>query len=101
MHTAKYRNAFPFQVAMKALGFDVKKAEALKLLKDYDRDGTGNMFFEDFYDISAFTRLLQISSNKTYKLPSTSVSNKMYFFSERQDAGKESRGRDKESFRSV
>lgn len=25
------------QVAMRALGFDVKKAEVLKLMKDYDR----------------------------------------------------------------
>ena len=37
---------------MKALGFDVKKAEVLKLLKDFDRDGTGNMYWEDFFDIS-------------------------------------------------
>ena len=36
---------------MKALGFDVKKAEVLKLLKDYDRDGSGNMYWDDFYDI--------------------------------------------------
>ena len=41
-----------FQVAMKALGFDVKKAEVLKLLKDYDRDGSGNMYWDDFFDIS-------------------------------------------------
>ncbi|XP_063694941.1 centrin-3-like [Bolinopsis microptera] len=39
------------KVAMKALGFDVKKAEVLKLLKDYDRDGSGNMYWDDFYDI--------------------------------------------------
>ena len=37
---------------MKALGFDVKKAEVLKLLKDYDRDGSGNMYWDDFFDIS-------------------------------------------------
>ncbi|KAL5258094.1 hypothetical protein ACHWQZ_G012895 [Mnemiopsis leidyi] len=40
------------KVAMKALGFDVKKAEVLKLLKDYDRDGSGNMYWDDFFDIS-------------------------------------------------
>ena len=44
--------AFQSQVAMKALGFDVKKAEVLKLLKEYDRDDSGNMYWDDFFDIS-------------------------------------------------
>ncbi|XP_069746905.1 centrin-3 isoform X4 [Narcine bancroftii] len=39
------------EVAMRALGFDVKKADVLKILKDYDRDGTGKIYFEDFSEV--------------------------------------------------
>ncbi|XP_071497511.1 centrin-3 [Diadema setosum] len=39
------------KVAMKALGFDVKKADVLKVLKDYDREGTGKITFEDFNEV--------------------------------------------------
>ena len=37
---------------MRALGFDVKKADVLKVLKDYDRDGTGKISFQDFSEVS-------------------------------------------------
>ena len=37
---------------MRALGFDVKKADVLKVLKDYDRDGTGKISFQDFTEVS-------------------------------------------------
>ena len=40
------------QVAMRALGFDVKKAEVLKILRDYDRDGSGKLIFDDFVSVS-------------------------------------------------
>ena len=43
---------FVLQVAMRALGFDVKKADVLKVLKDYDRDGTGKISFQDFSEVS-------------------------------------------------
>eukprot|EP00842_Homolaphlyctis_polyrhiza_P004611 jgi/Hompol1/5150/HPOL_001896-RA len=36
------------KVAMRALGFDVKKAEVLKILRDYDKEGHGLIEFEDF-----------------------------------------------------
>uniref|UniRef100_A0A8D0BSQ6 EF-hand domain-containing protein n=1 Tax=Salvator merianae TaxID=96440 RepID=A0A8D0BSQ6_SALMN len=36
------------KVAMRDLVFDVKKADILKLLKDYDWEGTGKITFEDF-----------------------------------------------------
>lgn len=36
------------KVAMRALGFDLKKAEVLKLLRDHDRSGDGLMDREDF-----------------------------------------------------
>jgi centrin-3 len=42
------------KVAMRALGFDVKKAEVLKLLRDYDKNGQGLMDFEDFNKISKY-----------------------------------------------
>ena len=37
---------------MRALGFDVKKADVLKVLKDYDRDGTGKISYQDFSEVS-------------------------------------------------
>ncbi|XP_063279867.1 centrin-3 isoform X1 [Prinia subflava] len=42
---------FPVMVAMRALGFDVKKADVLKILKDYDRESTGKITFEDFNEV--------------------------------------------------
>ncbi|KAJ3333039.1 Calcium-binding component of the spindle pole body (SPB) half-bridge [Blyttiomyces sp. JEL0837] len=36
------------KVAMRALGFDVKKAEVLKILREYDKDGQGLIDFDDF-----------------------------------------------------
>jgi len=42
---------------MRALGFDVKKADVLKILKDYDRDGTGKISFQDFSEVSKYNKL--------------------------------------------
>ncbi|KAL7848182.1 hypothetical protein AOLI_G00229000 [Acnodon oligacanthus] len=39
------------KVAMRALGFEVKKVDVLKILKDYDRDGNGKITFEDFKEV--------------------------------------------------
>ncbi|KAK1883774.1 Centrin-3 [Dissostichus eleginoides] len=36
------------KVAMRALGFEVKKVDVLKILKDYDREGNGKITLEDF-----------------------------------------------------
>ncbi|KAG8934927.1 Calcium-binding component of the spindle pole body (SPB) half-bridge [Tulasnella sp. 419] len=36
------------KVAMRALGFDHKKAEVLKILRDHDKSGLGLIEFEDF-----------------------------------------------------
>ena len=41
------------KVAMRALGFDLKKAEVLKILRDHDKTNHGLMDFEDFAKISA------------------------------------------------
>lgn len=40
-----------WQVAMRALGFEVKKVDVLKILKDYDREGNGKITFEDFKEV--------------------------------------------------
>lgn len=37
---------------MRALGFEIKKTEVLKLLKENDKDGRGLMEFDDFSRIS-------------------------------------------------
>lgn len=37
---------------MRALGFDVKKADVLKILRDYDRESTGKIRYEDFREVS-------------------------------------------------
>jgi len=39
---------------MRALGFDMKKAEVLKILRDHDKTGHGLMDFEDFAKISEY-----------------------------------------------
>ena len=43
-----------FQVAMRALGFDVKKADVLKIMKDYDREASGKITFDDFNEVSKY-----------------------------------------------
>lgn len=42
------------QVAMRALGFDVKKADVLKIMKDYDREASGKITFDDFNEVSKY-----------------------------------------------
>ena len=39
------------KVAMRALGFDVKKMEVVELMKEYDRDGVGQIEYQDFLEI--------------------------------------------------
>lgn len=39
---------------MRALGFEVKKVDVLKILKDYDREGNGKITFEDFREVGMF-----------------------------------------------
>lgn len=39
---------------MRALGFDVKKSDVLKILKDYDREGSGKITFDDFNEVGKF-----------------------------------------------
>ncbi|KAF9060324.1 hypothetical protein BDP27DRAFT_1273165 [Rhodocollybia butyracea] len=46
------------KVAMRALGFDMKKAEVLKILRDHDKTSRGFMDFEDFAKVMS-DRILQ------------------------------------------
>lgn len=43
-------NYHELKVAMRALGFDVKKADVLKVLEEYDRDQIGKISFEDYFE---------------------------------------------------
>lgn len=49
---------------MRALGFDVKKADVLKILRDYDREGTGKISFEDFNEVSKYMSEDKFHTNK-------------------------------------
>ena len=40
---------------MRALGFDVKKADVLKIMKDYDREASGKITFDDFNEVSKYS----------------------------------------------
>ncbi len=40
------------KVALRALGFDVKKADLQKLMTDYDTEDTGKVTLDDFNEIS-------------------------------------------------
>ena len=52
------------KVAMRALGFDLKKAEVLKILRDHDKNGHGLMDFEDFASALEETEMLAGSEEK-------------------------------------
>ena len=47
---------------MRALGFDVKKADVLKVLKDYDHDGSGKIQFDDFKEVGKWQSLTEKST---------------------------------------
>eukprot|EP00995_Heteronema_vittatum_P013591 NODE_980_length_1113_cov_398.797932_g678_i0.p1 GENE.NODE_980_length_1113_cov_398.797932_g678_i0~~NODE_980_length_1113_cov_398.797932_g678_i0.p1 ORF type:complete len:177 (+),score=77.68 NODE_980_length_1113_cov_398.797932_g678_i0:72-602(+) len=44
-------DAHEMKVAMRALGFDVRKDEVLRLMEDVDRDGHGQINLGDFTDV--------------------------------------------------
>ena len=55
------------QVAMRALGFDVKKADVLKIMKDYDREASGKITFDDFNEVSKYNVSVPITQEQ-YKV---------------------------------
>ena len=40
-----------FKVALRALGFDIHKVEAQKLMRDYDRQGKNRITYQDFHEV--------------------------------------------------
>ena len=40
------------KVAIRALGFEIKKTQVQKIIKDYDRNDQGKITYQDFYEIS-------------------------------------------------
>ena len=52
------------KVAMRALGFDLKKAEVLKILRDHDKTGHGLMDFDDFAKVSECFPVLCLPSRR-------------------------------------
>jgi len=40
------------KVILRALGFEVRKSEVVQLAREYDREETGRVGFEDFAEIS-------------------------------------------------
>jgi len=78
------------KVAMRALGFDLKKAEVLKTLRDHDKTGHGLLEYDDFVKISCvfsfffsstFTLRLAVSLHAREKLMF------QVFFSDGEDIG--------------
>ena len=53
---------------MRALGFEVKKADVLKILKDYDTDGSGKIKFDDFNEVGTLLQYKPHESNRPFDL---------------------------------
>ena len=49
--------AHVIQVAIRALGFDVRKADVQKIMSDFDKDETGKISLADFTEISQLLTL--------------------------------------------
>lgn len=54
-----FPSRFPIaaQVAMRALGFPVKKEEVKKIVADYDKSGASRVSYDDFVELSAYSSL--------------------------------------------
>ncbi|CAF0889108.1 unnamed protein product [Rotaria sp. Silwood1] len=56
-----------FKVGLRALGFDVHKAEVQKLMRDYDRQGKNKITYQDFHEIAAEMILQRDSRDEILK----------------------------------
>jgi centrin-3 len=63
-HELKVLFIYSLKVAMRALGFDAKKQEVLKILRDADKDGQNLIEFDEFNRISMFIELSMIVTEK-------------------------------------
>ena len=55
------------KVAMRALGFEVKKADVLKVMKEYDKEATGKITFDDFYEVMTDWMLARDPQEEIFK----------------------------------
>ena len=46
---------------MRSLGFEVKKADVLKILKDYDNQGSGKILFQDYSEVGTFWYMIKMN----------------------------------------
>lgn len=54
-------DAKELKVAMRALGFEPKKEEIIKMIKDIDRDGSGTIDFQEFLEMMTAKMVLPFS----------------------------------------
>ncbi|CAG8557852.1 18940_t:CDS:2 [Acaulospora morrowiae] len=57
LHRLRFKHDLPvmcllFKVAMRALGFDEKKTEVLRIIRQYDKNDNGKIVFEDFNKVN-------------------------------------------------
>lgn len=75
---------------MRALGFEVKKADVLKIMKDYDRESTGKISFDDFNEVSKYSNICiywEFQARKGYLLWQIKTTSPLIStFSDRLDA---------------
>ncbi|MES1907637.1 MAG: Centrin-3 [Cercozoa sp. M6MM] len=55
------------KVALRALGFDTKKADLVKIIQDYDRNETGRIQYQDFVEIVSQKILNRDPDEEIYK----------------------------------
>jgi Ca2+-binding EF-hand superfamily protein len=52
---------------MRALGFEVKKADVLKVMKEYDKEATGKITLDDFYEVSKYMEMFHLSLKQSVR----------------------------------
>jgi centrin-3 len=51
------------KVSMRALGFDIKKPEVLRIIREFDKRGDGTIAFDDFNKVSKLLLLITFRKN--------------------------------------
>lgn len=86
---------------MRALGFEVKKVDVLKILKDYDREGNGKITFEDFNEVGKFAFGFRHRSSRRLSGESLTRSCRRLLRSDRSHPGARPQGGDHEGLQAV
>jgi Ca2+-binding EF-hand superfamily protein len=55
------------KVGLRALGFDIHKAEAQKLMHDYDRQGKNKITYQDFHEVGNIIDMIDTKYNHYLK----------------------------------